>query len=188
MSKLAEINTYSVEQTVDTSGVTDQKSIRKEELAEIASEMAAAGYSYAYGQDDAELMAVFDYSYSEIRYATDKNAVNIASMILQETEKRIDELQEEMVAAEDLQELKERLKQFQVLTVKQEGMMSSGVAGTKRMAVLFREMDELLSKRLDKLMYKIKRKEPVLFDTYSNAREIRDLGRRKRETPATEAV
>ncbi len=184
--KLAGIDQLSVSRGIDTSGVTNAKSLAKDHMAEVASEIASAGHAYAYGQQNHELMAIFNQSYSDIRYASDQSAAETALLIYQEASKLAGPLQDYLVTAEDSDELKQSIDQFKALTERQEGRLSLNPANTKQLSILFRDMDNLLSNRLDKLIYKIKRKQPVFYDTYGNARGIRDLGRRSSTSNAPE--
>jgi hypothetical protein len=58
------------------------------------------------------------------------------------------------------------------------------VARTRQLAGLFRKANE----HLDKLVTRIKRKEPVFYDTYQNARVIVDLGKGPTEEAPKEAT
>jgi hypothetical protein len=62
------------------------------------------------------------------------------------------------------------------------------VARTRQLAGLFKKANEHLSEHLDKLVTRIKRKEPVFYDTYQNARVIIDLGKGPTEEAPKEAT
>jgi hypothetical protein len=62
------------------------------------------------------------------------------------------------------------------------------VINTRRIKTLIKEIDLLLDNVLDKQVQKIQRKEVLLSEIYFKARDIKDLGKRKRpEDPADEA-
>jgi hypothetical protein len=62
------------------------------------------------------------------------------------------------------------------------------VARTPQLAGLFRKANDHLGEHLDKLVTRIKRKEPVFYDTYQNARVIIDLGKGPTEEAPKEAT
>ena len=52
---------------LDTTGETAAKRVAKEELALLASELAASGMAYAFDTSDRELEAALNYAYYKIR-------------------------------------------------------------------------------------------------------------------------
>ncbi len=55
------------------------------------------------------------------------------------------------------------------------GVKSESVAETRRLAILFREADDLLKKKLDRFVVRLKPTYPTFYDAYRNARMIVDL-------------
>ena len=92
-------------------------------------------------------------------------------------------LDDYMVTAADLKVLKQAIDAYR--TNLESTQRQDSVARTRQLAGLFKQASDHLSDHLDKLVNRIARKEPVFFDTYTNARVILDLGggRKKVETP-----
>jgi hypothetical protein len=84
-----------------------------------------------------------------------------------------------MISAEDLTDLKNSVELYH--TNLKNAKAQASVARTRQLVVLFKEITKHLDEHLDKLVGRIKRKEPLFFDTYTNARVIHDLGKRPRK-------
>ena len=160
-----------------TSGTFESKLELKESMANEVDELASAAYVYAKDKKDTELAAALDVNYSEIRYTDDQEAFSQASALYDEL-KGLDpaELEGYMISAEDLTNFKNIVDRYHSNLENTKGQVS--VARTRQLAVLFKEITDHLDEHLDNLVGRIKRKEPVFFDTYTNARVIHDLGKR----------
>jgi hypothetical protein len=164
-----------------TSGTFESKLELKESMANEVDELAAAAFAYANDKKDIELAAALDVTYSEVRYADDQEAFSQSSAVYDELI-GLDpaELEGYMISAEDLINFKNVVELYHTNLQSTKGQDS--VARTRQLAVLFREITDHLYKHLDKLVGGIKRKEPVFFDTYTNARVIHDLGKGPKST------
>ena len=80
-----------------------------------------------------------------------------------------------MVTAEDVEELGNLIGEFEELSENKGSAKSSGVSQTKKLAELFAKTGELLTRGIDPLMVRFKRKNPAFYDSYMNARNIIDL-------------
>ena len=179
ISLVGEIRTYDKEQSIDYTGITDEKSRIKEAMAQEASDLAFAGISYARATNNVELAAHFDYSFSDIRYTTNNNAMVVTELILNEVDANIEPLGEYLVSPEDADSLRNKLQRFKQLGDTGADKSTEGVATTKKLSELFEETDRLLKTRLDALVTRLRHKEPMFYDAYMNARQIIDLrGRR----------
>ena len=151
-------------------------------MARGMAELASAPYAYAKDVKDTELMAVLDISYGVIRYADYQAAHSMAMAVYNELSGLLAELEDYLLTAEDLDTLKQAIGNYHASLKNTQGQDS--VARTRQLAGLFNQANEQLREHLDKLMNRIQRKEPVFFDTYTNARVILDLGAgRKKATP-----
>ena len=54
-------------------------------------------------------------------------------------------------------------------------MKSGSVAETRRLSILFRVADDMLNKKLDRFVARLKAEYPTFYDAYNNARMIIDL-------------
>jgi len=183
---VTKIETVAAADSKSTKGTFEDKDDKKEEMATIAVELASAGLAYAKDQGNTELLAVLAISYSDIRYGDEQTAYNLALTVHNELKALGGALQDYMVSEEDLAGLKASIDAYHML-LQNTGEQDS-VARTKQLAGLFQQANEHLRDHLDKLVTRIKRKEPVFFDTYTNARVIQDLGGSRKPEVSEEAV
>lgn len=80
-----------------------------------------------------------------------------------------------MVTDEDLAELQSLIAGFEDSMETKGGAKSESVAETRRLAILFRGADDLLNKKLDRFIVRLKAQYPTFYDAYMNARMIVDL-------------
>ena len=167
----------------NSKGVFESKLELKDDMANEAAELAAGAYAYAKDAKDTELMAVLDVTYSEIRYADDQAALSMATAVYNELNGLVAELEDYLITAKDLATLSRAIEAYKAN--RENTSRQDSVARTRQLAGLFNQANDHLREHLDKLMDRIRRKEPVFFDTYTNARVILDLGAgRKKETPS----
>lgn len=160
---------------MDTTGETSAKIVAKEKLATMASALAASGSVYAFENSDIEFEAALAYSFSDIRYARDAETLQIAIAIEAELLDVKTELSEYMVSEEDLEELHSLIVEFEDAMETKGGVKSGSVAETRRLSILFRVADDLLNKRLDRFVARLKSEYRTFYDAYNNARMIVDL-------------
>ena len=159
-------------------GSFESKEELKESIGSLVSELAASGYVYAGDTGNTELAAVLDVSYSEIRYADDQSTLSLAMAVYKELEDLLIPLEAYMVTKSDHKELKHLIDAYKASLENTRSVDS--VARTRQLAGLFSKASTHLRDHLDKLMRRIKRKEPVFYNTYTNARVIIDLGSRSK--------
>lgn len=174
-SMVNEIDAIATRTEMDTTGETSAKIIAKEKLATMASSLAASGAVYAFEESDVELEASLAYTYSDLRYARDAEALQIAMAIETDLLDHQDAIAEYMVSEENLLELHTLIDEFENSMEERGGAKSGSVAETRRLAVLFRAADDLLGKKLDRFIVRLKAEHPTFFDAYRNARMIVDL-------------
>ena len=160
---------------LDTTGETSAKIEAKQKLANMASGLAATGAVYAFEREDVELEASLSYSFTDIRYSKDAETVEISRAIESVLLENQSELEPYMVSEQNLADLHTLIEEFERSLKIRGGVKSKNVAETKRLALLFRVADDLLNKRLDRFVARLKAEFPTFYDAYSNARMIVDL-------------
>ena len=160
---------------MDTTGETSAKIVAKEKLAALASSLAASGSVYAFVASDIELEASLAYSYSDLRYARDSETFQIARAIESDLQDHKADVAPYMVSDENLADLNKLINEFEGSMETRGGVKSGSVAETRRLAILYRVADDLLSKKLDRFIVRLKSDYPTFFDAYQNARMIVDL-------------
>ena len=160
---------------LDTTGETSAKIEAKQKLANMASGLAATGAVYAFEREDVELEASLAYSFTDIRYSKDAETVEISRAIESVLLENQPELEPYMVSEQNMTDLHTLIEEFERSLKIRGGVKSTNVAETKRLALLFRVADDLLNKRLDRFVARLKAEFPTFYDAYSNARMIVDL-------------
>ena len=170
-----EIDDIATNTEMDTTGETSAKIVAKEKLATMASSLAASASVFAFEQSDIELEASLAYSFSDIRYARDSEAHQIARAIEAELLEFRADLVDYMVSEENLTELHALIDEFKNSMETKGGVKSGSVAETRRLSILYRVADDLLNKKLDRFVARLKAEFPTFYDAYNNARMIVDL-------------
>jgi hypothetical protein len=82
---------------------------------------------------------------------------------------------EYLISEENLSDLHEAIEEFDNAMETKGGVKSGSVAETRRLSILFRVADDLLNKKLDRFVARLKAEFPTFYDAYNNARMIVDL-------------
>lgn len=174
-SLVDEIGAVASRRASDTTGETAAKNMARKDLARHASKLAACGMAYAYDRADIELEAALDYSYSEIEHVRDADALKISRSIYKVLNRDLPGLDEYLVSGDDLRELERLISRFDDAMVLKGAEKSRRVADTRALSSLFSSCDSLLSRKLDRLMIRMKEEHPRFHDSYFSARRIKDL-------------
>ena len=169
-----EIDTVSTRRASDTTGETAAKNEARKDLARHASKLAACGMAYAYDHADTELEAALDYSYSEIEHVKDADALQISRSIYKALNRDLPGLDEFLVSRDNLRELERLISKFNRAMVEKGAEKSRRVADTQALASGFSTCDKHLSRKLDRLMIRMKEEHPRFHNSYFNARKITD--------------
>ena len=172
---LEEIKAVAARAGSDTTGETSAKKLAKERLAYVASSLAACGAVFAVNSSDKELEASLKYSYSDIKYGLDNEALQIARAIETLLLNHREVLREYLVSDQDLEELHQRIEEYAQALVARGGAKSGAVAENQRLVRLFKTTDALLEGKIDRFAFRLKKAFPRFYDAYSNARLIDDL-------------
>ena len=170
-----EIDEIATKTEMDTTGETSAKIVAKEKLALLASSLAASASVYAFETSDIEMEASLAYSFSDIRYARDTEAMQMAKAIESELLDHQAEFSAYMISEENMVELHTFIDEFEASLEIRGGVKSGSVAETRKLSILFRVADDLLSKKLDRFIVRLKAQYPTFFDAYQNPRMIVDL-------------
>jgi hypothetical protein len=85
------------------------------------------------------------------------------------------EVVDNMVSQENLPNLHSLISEIENSMETRGGVKSGSVAVTRRLSILFRVADDMLGKRLDRFVARLKAEYPTFYDAYHNARMIVDL-------------
>ena len=109
-----------------------------------------------------------------IRYARDAETLQIAGVISTELLNHRANLAGYMVTEEHLADLQQHIEKFRKAMEIKGGVKSRRVADNKRLVRLFKSTDDLLYRKMDRLMIRLKTDYPDFFNAYQNARKIVD--------------
>ena len=172
---LEEIKAVAVRAGSDTTGETAAKKLAKERMAYVASALAACGAVFAVNSSDRELEASLQYSYSDIKYGLDNEALQIARAIESLLLDHRKELREYLVSDQDLEELHQRIEEYAQALVARGGAKSGAVSEHQRLGRLFKTTDALLEGKIDRFAFRLKKQFPKFYTAYNHARLIDDL-------------
>ena len=170
-----EIDAISTNTELDTTGETSAKILFKEKPATLASSLAASASVYAFETTDVELEASLGYTYSDLRYSRDAETLQISRAIEVELTENFDAVTDYLISEQDLADLHQAIEEFDNAMETKGGVKSGSVAETRRLSILYRVADDLLNKKLDRFVSRLKAEFPTFYDAYNNARMIVDL-------------
>jgi len=174
-SIITQIKTLATQSAIDNTGITEQKTVIKEKLSSLAVELAASASAYAVDLNDKEMEAALDFSYSDIRYARDNDTISITSAIYNELAEHNGKLTDYLVTDDDKSALKRLIDDFEEVSKNKGLQHSQSVSDTKKLCLLFKEADGVLTQKLDRLLMRLRRKAPSFYNAYLTARNIIDL-------------
>ena len=172
VNELGKISTITA---MDTTGETSAKILAKEKLATLASSLAVSASVYAFETTDVELEASLSYTYSDLRYSRDEETLQNSRAIETELRENFDQVTDYLISEQNLADLQQAIEEFDNAGETKGEVKSGSVAETRRLAILFRVADDLLNKKLDRFVARLKAEYPTFYDAYSNARMIVDL-------------
>jgi len=170
-----DIMDVAVQAGADTTGETSAKKLAKEKLAYAASSLAASGAVYAVDRSDVEMEAALSYSYSDIKYGLDQEALHMSMAIEAVLLDHRDALSSYLVSDQDLQDLHQKILDYSHALDARGGAKSGVVAQNQRLTRLFRSTDDLLERKMDRIAFRLKNSYPDFYLAYCNARQIIDL-------------
>jgi len=173
--KVDEIKAVAARTNADGIGQTAAKNLAKEKMAALASALAASASIYAYESSDVELESALQFSYTDIKYVRDIEALARAKVIEAELLAHRHNLEAYLITSSDLEELHQHITVYDDALESRGSVKSQRVAGFIRLEELFREADLILYRKIDRFVLRLKPEFPSFFDAYTNARSIVDL-------------
>jgi hypothetical protein len=122
--------------------------------------------------DNHDLAVCTDWSRTDITRGSATTVLNRCRDIHQWATEHLDALADYDITAADLAALKKKIDAFDKLQTKPRKTKAEGKAATRRLSALFRQLDVLLNKRLDKLVVKLKESQPEFYEAYRASRSI----------------
>jgi hypothetical protein len=166
-------------------GATNEKGYALAALGDAAFEMAAAVHAYTVVTQNFALEGRVDFSRSTIVYGREASVLARVRDIHAAAAEQLANLADYGVTQAKLTALKKKTDAFEALLAKPREQIASGSAVTQSLEVTFHEADQVLTKRLDKLVFQFKTSAPDFFNAYQSARSVVNLpgSRKTNETP-----
>lgn len=188
-NKLTAIRTERQKQEKDASGLVTERKLLRETLTRQTLKVSGALLAYSSATGNAELMAVANYSPSNLAQSRDNIFYDKARIISEAASPLATQLTGYNLVAADLTQLQTLLGQYLTAIPKRRNAAAVSKSATAAIRALFKDADLLLRKKLDMLMLSFRISNPDFYANYQNARIIVDLGagRKAKETPETQA-
>jgi hypothetical protein len=168
-----ELGEHRVDQEKDLTGITTNKDVALENLADSCIEIAGAVHSYAYDKQDHALMEKVNYKSAEIEKMTQAEVVAAAGIILEEALKiPVTDLANEGITAKEITDFKELISYFKSIKSSNREAVIDRSGTTEKINELFREASSLIKNKLDRLALQFKRKDPEFYLKYKAARVV----------------
>jgi hypothetical protein len=175
------IKTYSEAQELDYKGKTESKGARKQTLIDQTMEIIRRVVAYATVNDLHDLKEKVNYSASDLKRSPDTALRTICQVVYEQATSVFTELGTYGVTQVMLDDQQLAIDDyFKEVTAPREGIISRKNA-TVALLVEFKTGDEILTKRLDKLVEMLKITNPEAYNSYMNARIIVDLGKGRKK-------
>jgi hypothetical protein len=161
-------------------GAANEKAYALEALGDAAFEVGAALHAYAVTLQDFALEGRVDFSRSTIVYGREAAVLARVRDIHAAATEQLAKLADYGITQAKLTALKKKIDAFEASLARPRQQIAAGSAATQSLQGKFNEADEILNKRLDKLVYQFKGSAPDFFNAYRTARSIVDIrGTRK---------
>ena len=164
-----------------TTGVAENKQKEEDEMINKTVSIASAVFAYASVIGDNELKEKINYSPSKLRKSRDTILRDRCQLVHEETSKVIDDLGDYGILAADLEELQQEIDDYAAIIALPRTAIGTRATATAQLIELFKQGDDVLNSRLDKLTEQYKSNNPDFYISYKNARSIIDLGVRHEE-------
>ena len=170
------IKTKSKEFDLSITGKTQVKLEAEDALVDELIPAAGALAAYAHRSKDSELEAKATMTENSLRKLRDTELVTRANGIYELSQAKASSLADFAVTAETLATLRQRIDAYADALGRKEGGYSERTSLRKAMIDLFDEADTVLSKEIDPLMERFRKKETEFYNAYLQSRFIRIAG------------
>jgi hypothetical protein len=175
-----EIKRLSEAQELDYKGKTETKNSKKNFLINNTMEVVRRTVAYAMVNDLYELKQEVDYTISDLIRCADTELRTICQVVNERATSVLTELASFGVTQAMLEDQQTAINDyFGEITKPREGIIGRKNA-TSAMKEEFKKADDIVNNRLDKLVAMLKTSNPEVYESYTNARIIIDLGHGKK--------
>jgi len=173
---ISQIQSTRLIQEGQTTGVAENKQKEEDEMVNKTISIASAVFVYANVISDHELKAKVNYSPSKLKRSRDTILKDRCQVVHDESSKVIDDLADYGILPADLEELQKEINDYAAIIAQPRTAINTRATATAQLVELFKQGDEILKIRLDKLMVQYQNNNTDFYINYRNARNIIDLG------------
>ena len=172
VAKIPLIETNRDAQTLETTGITTDKTAKRAAMTEKTLFMENRLQSYANVVNNPELLESIKYSASDLKKARDTDVIGICNTVLAKATANAAAIVTYGVTAAMITELQAAITAYSATLAKPKAAKSQTKTATENLTKLFKEADELLTKRLDLDIELFKTSKPDFYSQYKTARIV----------------
>ncbi|MDD2285652.1 MAG: carboxypeptidase-like regulatory domain-containing protein [Paludibacter sp.] len=163
-------------QTLETTGITTDKTAKRNSMTEKTLFMINRLQSYANVVNNPELLESIKYSASDLKKSRDTDVIGICNNVLAKASANAAAIATYGVTAAMITELQTAITAYSATLAKPKAAKSQTKTATENLTKLFKEADELLVKRMDLDIELFKTSKPDFYSQYKTARIIIPTG------------
>ena len=163
-------------QTLETTGITTDKTAKRNSMTEKTLFMINRLQSYANVVNNPELLESIKYSASDLKKSRDTDVIGICNTVVAKANANAAAIVTYGVTAAMITELQAAITAYSATLAKPKAAKSQTKTATENLTKLFKEADELLVKRLDLDIELFKTSKPEFYSQYKTARIIIPTG------------
>ena len=163
-------------QILETTGITTDKTAKRNSMTEKTLFMINRLQSYANVVNNPELLESIKYSASDLKKSRDTDVIGICNTVLAKATANTTAIATYGVTAAMITELQAAITAYSATLAKPKAAKSQTKTATENLTKLFKEADELLVKRLDLDIELFKTSKPEFYSQYKTARIIIPTG------------
>lgn len=168
-----EIDSLSVQQSKDITGITDDKNAQLEDVMDFIIDVAGAVHSYAIGKGDKILQAKVNFKVTRIDKMKQAEVIDAAGVVLEEARKiPAEALADEGITAEEMTQFAAAYTLLKGSVGSKREAVIDHTGYTDRLAELFTEAADLKKNTLDRLATQFMRKAPEFYNKYKAAATV----------------
>lgn len=172
ISKIEEIQFYLSQQIKETTGITNDKQLIKENLCRMSSDIAGIIYAFASAYKNIVLMNEVDYSYTKLFRLREDLILPTIQNIYNAADANRSDMVDYGIDAEKINEFSQAINSFKAVLPKIKITRSEKSMFSDKIAEIMTEVDVLLSNRLDKLVVIFQKSHPDFYNAYKHIRKI----------------
>lgn len=171
-AKISDILNFVSTDIKHTSGITNDKTVIKHNLCTVASEIAGFVFAYANVVKNEVLKQEVNYTYNELRRLREDLIIPTVKIIFNATQANLASLGSYGIDATKLQEFADAMSAYTNALPSTKMTKSEKSSVVISLNNLFKETDELLKNRLDKLLAFFTKAHPEFVNAYKSIRHV----------------